>query len=352
MTADIIEHPGGRRRPDQHVERSPARYWMKHDVKAFAFETATADAEGAGALILLRGHYFITGSLPKTDAECSKVCRLSARKFARIRPWLFSFFDLEGKSADLDASIEETERIIETRRDAGRKGGTGKALAFAKQTPKQNPRQSESQLESELQEEKQLRAESTTPAPSPPPSWPRAREGDELAAEVLASLPIGARAHPVWRGLNAWMAQLLTDGSERVDIVVGFAECMRSLQDRPPNSLSYFSAAIGRAQEARARLRLLSQKHPVPNADQHQLGDGGEILRKSLGDDVFASWFGSARLVSVSGDTATISVASAFKRTWIISNFDTVCIAAFKRTDPSIDRVDIVVDDFSSDTRS
>src|SRR5258708_38697973 len=103
-----IELALGRRRADEHTkaERSPARYWMKHDVKAFAFETATADAEGVGALILLRGHYFITGGFPKTDAKCGKVCRLNPRQFARIRPWVFSFFDLEGRSAALHASRE------------------------------------------------------------------------------------------------------------------------------------------------------------------------------------------------------------------------------------------------------
>ena len=42
----------------------------------------------------------------------------------------------------VDALISEAERISEARRDAGRKGGVGKALAFAKQTHKQDPGQS------------------------------------------------------------------------------------------------------------------------------------------------------------------------------------------------------------------
>jgi hypothetical protein len=209
------------------------------------------DAEGAGALILLRGHYFITGSLSKTDAECAKVCRLGARKFARIRSWLFSCFDDEGRSAELDASIEETERIISNRREAGHKGGVGKAL------------------NEELQEEEHLKSSSTKPSP-PPSSEPRAREGDEIATEALAVLPISVRANPGWRGLGAWIARLLSDGVDRADIVVGIAQCLRSLKGQPPNTFGYFSAAIERAREARTR--PLSRAAPLPLPDQpHQL---------------------------------------------------------------------------------
>lgn len=112
--------------------RSGARFWMKHDVKAFAFETATADAEGVGALVLLRGHYFITGSLPAGDAECAKVCRLSKRKFSRLRPWLLSFFDDNGRDATLDREIAEIERLVEVRREYGRRGGLSKAKVAAR----------------------------------------------------------------------------------------------------------------------------------------------------------------------------------------------------------------------------
>jgi uncharacterized protein YdaU (DUF1376 family) len=239
------------------------------------------DAEGAGPLILLRGHYFITGSLPKTDAECAKVCRLGARKFARIRSWLFSFFDNEGRSAELDASIEETERIISNRREAGHKGGVGKAL------------------NEELQEEEHAKSSSTKP--SPPPSFePRAREGDEIATEALAVLPISVRANPGWRGLGAWIARLLSDGVDRADIV-GIAQCLRSLKGQPPNTFGYFSAAIERAREARTR--PLSRAAPVPLPDQpHQLGPAGDCLKKMLGNEVFAAWFGRSKVVSVAGD--------------------------------------------------
>jgi uncharacterized protein YdaU (DUF1376 family) len=244
--ADIIDHPKRRTAPEPRPDKSPARYWMKHDVKAFAFETATADAEGAGALILLRGHYFITGSLPKTDAECSKVCRLSVRKFARIRSWLFSFFDDEGRSEELDASIEEAERIIGNRRDAGRKGGIGKALASASHLLKQNPRQLESQLESEIQQE-----EETTPrTPAPPPSEPCAREAAEIVATVLRGLPIDKWTDRRRGAFASWIERELVAGVDKTDIIAGIVQALESL-DGPPTTDEYFRKPIERTRRAR-----------------------------------------------------------------------------------------------------
>lgn len=288
-------------------------------------------AEAIGALVLLEDYYFYHRGIPKTDAECAQVCKLGARKFARIRAQLFASFDDEGRSADLDASIEETERIIASKRDAGRKGGEAKALAYARQLPQQNPTQPQPQPQpqSELQKDEHL--ESSSAPPAPPPSEPRARQGDEIAAEVLAKLPASARAHPVWRGLSAWMAQLLADGVERVDIVVGFAGCLHTLRNRPPNSLAYFSAAIERARIARtAPLPEVAAKADQP----HLLGRAGDILKKRIGADVFDSWFGKATLINVSGGTVTIGIETAFMRSRIIANYQTACTEAFQAVSP------------------
>jgi len=308
---------------------------MKHDVRAFAFETSTADAEGAGALVLLRGHYFITGSLPRTDAECAKVCRLTARKFSHIRPSLFSFFDDKGRNAELDGNIDEIERKIENRRDAGRRGGVGKALAFAKQMPQQNVGESESQSESYQEKEIQ--------EPSPPPAVPRARECDEIVEEVLRALPVSARGEPGWRGLSAWITQLLSDGAERVDIMVGILQCLRSLNDRPPTSFSYFSAAIERAREARTR-PLPQAVAPLPD-QAHHLGPAGDRLKKRLGNEVFAAWFSQAKIVGECGDTVTLRVDTRFKRSRIVSDYEAACIDAFSAYNPSIIRVVVLVMD-------
>ena len=296
MSADIIDHPSGRRRTGEHAgaEKSPARYWLKHDVKAFAFETATVDAEGAGALILLRGRYYITGCLPKTDAECAKVCRLSARKFARLREWLFSFFP-NGKSAELDASIEETERIIANRRDAGRRGGVGKALASARQNSGQL------QSQSELQKEKPSSSSSEEPSPSPAPnSEPRAREATEIAAECLAVMPISMKADPRMRGFTAWIARLHSDGVDKAAIIEGVTRSVPSL-DGPPSTFEYFRPAIDRAAAAHCRARPVSNGESVSlEGFERHIANELQIRRADL-----IAHVGADRLATLHGEFTT-----------------------------------------------
>ena len=209
------------------------------------------DAETIGALMLFEDYYYINGKIPKTDAECARVCKLSVRKFARNRSQILEGFDSEGRNADLDASISETERIIATKRDAGSKGGTSKSLAYARNLLEQKPSQPEPQPESQIEKHGQPESSSSSSPPAPPPSGPRAREAEAVAARALGSLPTSAKAHPGWRGLSAWIDQLLVDGAEPVDIVIGITQCLRSLKDQPPSTFGYFTAAIDRAREAR-----------------------------------------------------------------------------------------------------
>lgn len=182
--------------------------------------------------------------------------------------------------------------------------------------------------------------QTTSAKPSPPPRTP-AREGNEIAAEVLASLPVSARAHPGWRGFGAWIDQHLTDGAERADVVVGAFQCLHSLGDQPPKSFAYFAPAIARAREARTR--------PLPQAGvmlperPHKLGPAGDQLRKRLGNDVFASWFNQASIIDTCGDTVTIAVATKFIRSRIIADFEVTCLEAFRASDPSIARVVVTV---------
>jgi hypothetical protein len=175
--------------------------------------------------------------------------------------------------------------------------------------------------------------------PAPPPR--RAREGDAAAERALASLSVSKRAHPGWRGLGAWIDRLLCDGVEQADIVVGIAQCLKSLKDEPPSTFGYFNAAIERAREA--RLRPLPVVRAVPGADQHQLGAGGDALRKRLGDDVFAAWFSRAKLVGVAEGTVIIAVATTFMKSHIVAHFETQCVQAFSLVNPSVVRVDVVV---------
>lgn len=341
MSAEIIDL-NGRAFADPKSERSPALFWLRHNPATFLMETATVDAEGAGALILLRGYYWLNRHLPKTDAECAKVCKLSKRKFEHQKLWLFSFFDSDGRSAELDASIEEIERKVQTNRDAGRRGGVSKSLANATANANRPPQRTSSQLEleSEIELKKEQKSSSSSP-PAPPPLTPRAREtGEAIAARALASLPVSARAHPGWRGLAEWIDRLLSDGAEPVDIALGIYQCLRSLKDQPPSTFGYFTAAIERAREARlAPLPEVTRPDPA----QHSLGAGGETLRKRLGDEVFVAWFGHASIVSERGDTVTLGVGTRFIRSHIIAEYEAACIAAFSAQNPSIARVEVVV---------
>lgn len=300
------------------------------------------DTETIGALMLIEDYYYIHNGIPKTDAECARVCKLSARKFARIRSALFSGFDDEGRNEQLDASIEDVERILSSRRDAGRKGGTGKALAFAKAELKQNRSEPEPEPEPELELEKEEKPESSSKKPSPPPSsGPRASEAEEIAVQVLAPLPLTARAHPGWRGLRAWIGALLCDGAHPADIVIGIAQCLRSLKDEPPSTFCYFDKAIERARAARtAALPEIGR----PVSDQHELGPAGETLKNLLGRDVFAAWFGGSRLLDISGSAVTISVSTELKRSRILTNFEVACVKAFDLVQPPIDRLVIAVE--------
>lgn len=178
----------------------------------------------------------------------------------------------------------------------------------------------------------------TSSPPAPPPTRTLARE---IAIEVLAPLPVSARAHPGWRGLEAWIDRLLANEVERVDIVVGITQCLRSLKDEPPSTFGYFNAAIERARKARTA--PLPQV-PTPLANQpHRLGHVGDCLRKRLGNEVFAAWFGRATIVSECGDTATLAVETKFIRSRIIAEYQPACVEVFHAWKPSIARVDVIV---------
>lgn len=262
MSAEIIEHPSGRRRADDKPERSSARFWMKHDPAKFLMETASVDTEGAGMLIKLRGYYWMNRRLPETDAECARICGVTLKKFRQRRSWLFSFFDADGKCPELDASIEEIERKVAINREAGRRGGISKSLANASRSLQRPPSQLEPEPEKELEHELSSESSSSSPSPPPPRAWIDAifrtdqlpaATGDKIAAELLATLPVSKRAHPGWRGFGPWIDRLLADGVARADIAVGVFQCLRSLHDEPPKTFRYFAAAIERAREARTR---------------------------------------------------------------------------------------------------
>lgn len=339
MSAEIIKYPGALPEPEADFKL----WWRPHNITAWAVLTAAMENEAIAALAFLLDYcYTHDGKLPNSDAARARIARLSGKKFARHRDSLMAHFDADGCNAEISASLEKGKRISAVKREAGRKGGASKALAYARQVPEQNASKTlaSNSNSNSLQEEQDLESSST---PSPPPSLPRTREGDEIAGEVLAALPVSARAHPGWRGFAAWIDQQLTDGAERVDIVVGALQCLRSLNDQPPKSFSYFAAAIARAREARTR--PLPQAGAMLPEQPHNLGHAGDLLRQRLGNDVFASWFNQASIIDTRGDTMTIAVDTKFKRSRILAEFETACIDAFKASNPSIARLVVIVEE-------
>ena len=59
---------------------------------------------------------------------------------------------------------------------------------------------------------------------------------------------------------------------------------------------------------------------------------------------ILAAWFGGSKLVGISGDTATISVATSFKRSRITADFESYCVEAFRRSHAAVGRLVIVVE--------
>jgi hypothetical protein len=68
-------------------------------------------------------------------------------------------------------------------------------------------------------------------------------------------------------------------------------------------------------------------------------------LKNLLGEDVFAAWFCGSKLIGVSGDIVTISVATPFYKSRIVANFELACIRAFKASHPSVERLTVIVED-------
>lgn len=342
MSADIIEHPSGRSRPDA----ASKRWWRPHDIPAWAVLTAAMETEAIGALGLLLDYCYMHGKLPNSDPQRARICKLSGKRYSRHREALMVHFTADGRNVEIDLTREHSKRISAVKSEAGRKGGTSKSQAYARQEPGQNTSYLHQHLQSQSQidrEQPSTSSSSTPPAPSPPPlSQSRAREAEALKAEALASLPTSAKAHPGWSGLSTWIGRLLGEGVEPVDIVVGIAQCVRSLKGEPPSTFGYFTAAIERARETRTA--------PVPVAatlrqtGKHELGEAGEALRKRLGELEFAAWFSRSRLISILGDTVTLMVGSEFIRSRIISQYERHCIAAFSDMHPDISQLALIVE--------
>lgn len=66
-------------------------------------------------------------------------------------------------------------------------------------------------------------------------------------------------------------------------------------------------------------------------------------LRAELGEDIFQSWFGRLRLDSFDGATVTLSVPTAFLRSWIRANYLNRIVSLWREESERVERVELRV---------
>jgi chromosomal replication initiator protein len=98
---------------------------------------------------------------------------------------------------------------------------------------------------------------------------------------------------------------------------------------------------------AKAHVRANPAKAGDHNALDEAWRRARERLRRSLGDDVFNSWFGSLRLEALAAGRARFSVSTRFLKSWIESRYQDKLLSAFAEEWPGIEAVEIFVRSFS-----
>jgi len=92
--------------------------------------------------------------------------------------------------------------------------------------------------------------------------------------------------------------------------------------------------------------------NPAKSGDHHAVDEAWrrarERLRRSLGEDVFNSWFGSLRLEALDAGRARFSVSTRFLKSWIESRYQDKLLSAFAEEWPGIEAVEIFVRSFSA----
>jgi chromosomal replication initiator protein len=68
-----------------------------------------------------------------------------------------------------------------------------------------------------------------------------------------------------------------------------------------------------------------------------------ERLRAEVGEDIFASWFARMECDGIDGETARLSVATRFLKTWTQSHYGEKLLLCWQAEMPAIRRIDVVV---------
>ena len=89
--------------------------------------------------------------------------------------------------------------------------------------------------------------------------------------------------------------------------------------------------------------QVQSSDTPAPHKNEQAFERVKTQLKAQLGGEVYASWFGRMKLDEASKGLVRLSVPTAFLKTWINSHYLDAISTLWKREDPSLLKVEIIV---------
>jgi uncharacterized protein YdaU (DUF1376 family) len=101
---------------------------MPFYVGDYLADTTHLTAAESGAYLFLIMHYWQKGSLPTDEAILARICRLTAREWAKSRPVLAEFFSADWKHDRIEQELEKARIKSEARAECGARGGAAKSL--------------------------------------------------------------------------------------------------------------------------------------------------------------------------------------------------------------------------------
>jgi chromosomal replication initiator protein len=99
----------------------------------------------------------------------------------------------------------------------------------------------------------------------------------------------------------------------------------------------------GLARSAQECSELRSEQPSGQRSDQERWLRVKGRLRTEVGEDIFTSWFARMELDGIEGDTARLSVATRFLKTWIQSHYGEKVLLCWQAEAEALRRIEIVV---------
>jgi uncharacterized protein YdaU (DUF1376 family) len=198
---------------------------MPFYVGDYLADTTHLTAAESGAYLFLIMHYWQKGSLPTDEAILARICRLTAREWAKSRPVLAEFFSADWKHDRVEQELEKARIKSEARAECGARGGTAKSLkdkeahlAKASVLPQQNV--AKDIASSSQSQSSSLRSEDTRDARSRLmarefdaifwPEWPN-KVGKPVAMKAFAKARAQSSLDQIMAGLRAYVASKPSD---------------------------------------------------------------------------------------------------------------------------------------------